>query len=194
MYAGGTCQDSDLYACQFRRHDPEGMLGLLNAIVLCYLGYHAGRIFATYKDLNSDGVHPSSRRVVARFAVWALICGLGAGALCGFSKDEGWIPINKNLWSASFILAMASGGYLVLAILHILIDHHRFGVWSGAPFRYMGMNSILIYVGSHYLTKFPFGFPHADTHAGETASTTMLVCSWMMVAYYWYANDFFVTI
>ena len=56
------------------------------------------------------------------------------------------------------------------------------------------MNSILVYVGSDYLSKFPFGFPHANTHGGYVASNAMLVGSWMMVSYYWFANDFFVSI
>ena len=108
------------------------------------------------------------------------------------AKEGGWIPVNKNLWSASFILTMACGGYISLIVLHIIVD--RYQLWGGEPFRFLGMNSILVYVGSNYIDKFPFGFPHAHSHAGETASTTMLVASWMMVAYYMYANDFFVSI
>jgi len=186
IYTGGTFQDPELYSATAMPHDPEGLLGMLTAIVLCYLGHHAGRVIVAYQ--TADG----SSRVTVRWMVWAVILGAAAGGLCGFTQNDGWLPVTKNLWSASFILALASGAFFSLSLLHLLVD--RFALWSGAPFRYLGMNSILVYVGSQYFTKFPFGFPHAKTHGGYCASTAMLVSSWLMVAYFCFANDFFCSI
>lgn len=35
---------------------------------------------------------------ISRWMAWALICGVAAGVLCNFSKEDGIIPVNKNLW------------------------------------------------------------------------------------------------
>ena len=77
-------------------------------------------------------------RIVTRWMIWSCLCGLVAGALCNFSQNDGTIPVNKNLWSSSFVLAMASGAYAVLSLLFVLIDGTR--LWLGAPFSYMGIH------------------------------------------------------
>ena len=70
-------------------HDPEGLLGSLTSCVLCYLGVSIGHIIIYYKE-------PSKR--VAKFLFCSFIYGIAAGVLCKFSLNDGWIPLNKNLW------------------------------------------------------------------------------------------------
>ena len=62
--------------------------------------------------------------------------GLGL-VLCEGQKNEGVIPLNKNLWSLSFILVMGGSAFILLAIFHFVIDIILW--WSGAPFKYPGM-------------------------------------------------------
>ena len=57
-------------------------------------------------------------------------------ALCEGEKNGGAIPLNKNLWSLSFILLMAGGGYLLLALCYLLVDVTH--LWNGVPFKYPG--------------------------------------------------------
>jgi heparan-alpha-glucosaminide N-acetyltransferase len=45
------------------------------------------------------------------------VLGIAAGALCGFTKEGGTIPVNKNLWSLSFVLATSSMAYAVFALM-----------------------------------------------------------------------------
>jgi predicted acyltransferase len=54
-------------------------------------------------------------------------------ALAAGSQNNGVIPIAKNLWSLSFVLVMAGMGYLILLILHEVVDRRQW--WNGAPFR-----------------------------------------------------------
>lgn len=68
--------------------------------------------------------------------------GLAGGFLCSFKIDDGPIPINKNLWSLSYVLVTSSIAFLLLTILYVLIDVLAW--WSGAPFRYAGKNSSLL--------------------------------------------------
>ena len=94
-------------------HDPEGLLGVLTSIFLCWLGVAAGKVLLVHQDWRAR---------VARWLVWAAVCGLLAGSLSSFSKDQGVLPINKNLWSVSFTLATASMAFLLLTCMFLLID------------------------------------------------------------------------
>ena len=61
--------------------------------------------------------------------------GLGV-VLCEGQKNEGMIPLNKNLWSLSFILVMGGSAFVLLAALYFIIDVILW--WNGAPFKYPG--------------------------------------------------------
>eukprot|EP00658_Telonema_sp_P-2_P017001 TRINITY_DN16583_c0_g2_i1.p1 TRINITY_DN16583_c0_g2~~TRINITY_DN16583_c0_g2_i1.p1 ORF type:complete len:161 (-),score=19.85 TRINITY_DN16583_c0_g2_i1:131-613(-) len=157
---------------------------------MCWMGHHAGRVLLAYKtDSKYD-----ARKIVTRWVIWGALCGLVAGALCRFSQNDGAIPVNKNLWSTSFVMALSAGGFLLLAALFVVVD--RYHLWAGAPFSFLGMNSIVIYVGSELIGQFPFGFPFADgplagQHPQLLADGAFAVCSWLMVAYFLFANNSF---
>ena len=54
------------------------------------------------------------------------------------------------------MLVLAGWGFLLLLVLYFLIDHRK--LWDGAPFYFVGMNSILVYEGlkNTMLTHFVF--------------------------------------
>jgi hypothetical protein len=98
----------------------------------------------------------------ARLHVEALTCGLrlrlsaSSDPYCTSrtcvrapGQDGGLIPINKNLWSPTFVLCMSSIAFLALALFYVTVDLLR--VWSGSPFVYPGMNSITVYVLSELI-------------------------------------------
>lgn len=65
------------------------IVGCFTSIVQVFFGVQAGVILLQYKEHLSR---------IARWLVWAVIYGLLGGILCGFSKEDGVIPLNKNLW------------------------------------------------------------------------------------------------
>eukprot|EP01132_Coremiostelium_polycephalum_P005301 gene5301-6601_t len=129
-------------------YDPEGTLGYLTSIVMCFLGVQAGRTILIFK---------SNRSRLVRWFIWAtVLCSIAAG-LCNLSQNDGRIPINKNLWTPSFIFLLSGFAFIVLFILYVLVDIKR--IWNGAPFLYVGMNPITIYCGHEILGGyFPFSF------------------------------------
>jgi heparan-alpha-glucosaminide N-acetyltransferase len=165
--------------------DPEGILGTLNTIVICFLGVQAGRILVYHQRHISR---------LLRFVMWGVIFGAGGTILCEASQNDGIIPLNKNLWSLSFILVTAGTGYILLAICYLFVD--VFHIWDGGPFVYPGMNSIMVYVGSELLEGiFPFGWNGMkSSHGVFLTSNIISVSLWCLIAYYWYTIKFFVKI
>jgi heparan-alpha-glucosaminide N-acetyltransferase len=49
----------------------------------------AGTILSFYREWRDR---------VIRWVIWGTVVGVVAAGLCGFSKEEGVIPVNKNLW------------------------------------------------------------------------------------------------
>jgi len=180
IYQTPTC--IPLYHCC--SHDPEGLLGCLTSIFLCYCGLQTGRIILYNKNHFSR---------IIRWFVWGVFLGLISLCLCEGKMNGGFIPLNKNLWSPSFILAMGGSGNIVLIVFYLLMD--VFGWWDGGPFIFPGMNSILIYVGSETLNnRFPFSYDAPNTHAAQLTENLVAVSCWVALAYYMYLNDFFINI
>ncbi len=152
-------------------HDPEGLLGCLTSIILCYLGVSCGHIIIHYQQ-------PKKR--IIRFLAYALVYILSALILCEFSIDDGWMPINKNLWSLSFVLIMAGMAFFVLTVFYVLVD--LAGVYSGTPFLYLGRNSITIYI-CHIVFQNYFPFFLVDNRHWYLLSSDLYgVAIWCTVA------------
>jgi heparan-alpha-glucosaminide N-acetyltransferase len=120
--------------------DPEGVLCCLPTILHAFIGLQAGVtlvVFTCYKAR------------MLRWITWAVVLGLAGGLLCNFSQNGGVIPVNKNLWSLSFVLVTSSLAFVGLTICNLLIDVKNW--WQGAPFIYPGMNAIIMYVGHSFL-------------------------------------------
>ena len=91
---------------------------------MTFLGLQAGRVFVNNRSLLTTALSGGDKwravgAHVVRWVLWGLVLGAIGGGLAGFSKDDGLIPINKNLWSPSFVLCMASIGFLALALFFV---------------------------------------------------------------------------
>ena len=111
--------------------DPEGLLGTLPAIGTALLGALSGHW------LRREGASGLKKALV-------LFCGgavcLGLGGLWDLA-----FPINKNLWSSSFVLWTAGWSLLLLATFYLVIDVWGYQRWAFF-FVVIGMNAITIYM------------------------------------------------
>ncbi|ESO84192.1 hypothetical protein LOTGIDRAFT_211131 [Lottia gigantea] len=181
IYQNPTCKE--IYHSTVP-YDPEGFLGTLNSCFLCFLGLQAGKILLIHKDWVLR---------IKRLLIWAVFTGSIATLLCKASKDDGWIPINKNLWSLSFVLALACMAFVLLTICYLVIDVYP--LWSGSPFYYPGMNAIVLYVGHEFFNrKAPVYFHVPHNHESELAINLWGTIFWVLVSYYLYYKDIFISI
>ncbi len=110
-------------------YDPEGLLSDVSAVVNALLGYLAGRWLMTERDgWSKSGV----------FLVAGAVT-LGAGWLWNLA-----FPVNKELWTSSFVLVTCGWGGILLAVFYAIIDVARLW-WLGWPLAVIGANAIVIY-------------------------------------------------
>lgn len=118
--------------------DPEGLLSTLPAVVTSLLG------IATGEFLLEDGVPSAKAQGLALAGAGLTVAGLVWGVV---------FPINKNLWTSSYVVFTAGTALVVLAALYWLIDVKKWrGAWSSWMVVY-GMNAIAVFVASGMLTK-----------------------------------------
>lgn len=118
--------------------DPEGLLSSIPAICTVLLGSFAGELFTTQSTLNNK--------------VKALLITGVAGIAAGYALHP-WFPINKAIWTSSYVLFTAGYACLLLATCYWLIDVKGWRGWS-KPFLIFGMNSILAFTLSTFMAKY----------------------------------------
>jgi len=109
-------------------HDPEGLLATLPAIATTLLGVRAG---IWLRDRSARTLWFAAAAALLLGAAWAV-----------------WQPLNKQLWTPSFVLWSGGWALAALAFAHGLID--RLGA---PPFgRALGVNAIAAYAGAWLTT------------------------------------------
>lgn len=120
-------------------YDPEGILSTIPAIATALLGVFTGE----FLRLQQPAKQKKTLYLVA------------AGAVLVFT---GWLwsfvfPINKNLWTSSFVVYTGGWSLLLLALFYFIIDVQQIKIWC-MPFVWLGCNSILIYMAAHGVINF----------------------------------------
>ncbi|XP_026675555.1 heparan-alpha-glucosaminide N-acetyltransferase-like isoform X2 [Ceratina calcarata] len=162
--------------------DPEGILGTLTTTFHVFLGLHAGIIMMTYKGWKER---------VIRWLTWAAIFGC-IGCILHFTNV---IPVNKKLWSLSFVFVTTSFSLAFLSACYLLVDVIK--VWNGGPFRIPGMNGLLLYVGHMVCYQnFPFHWS-----IGNMSSRALHLCEsiwgtalWTIIAYIMHKDRTYITL
>nr|XP_010912731.1 heparan-alpha-glucosaminide N-acetyltransferase isoform X2 [Elaeis guineensis] len=112
--------------------EPEGLLSSISAILSGVIGVHYGHVLIHFK------VHSERLKQWLLMGVGLLICGI----ILHFTTV---IPINKQLYSFSYVCFTAGAAGIVFSAFYILID-----IWSlRMPFLFLewiGMNSMLVFV------------------------------------------------
>ncbi|MDD8026795.1 MAG: heparan-alpha-glucosaminide N-acetyltransferase domain-containing protein [Acidobacteriota bacterium] len=133
-YIDGLLLPGHLYKPDF---DPEGLLSSLPAMVTLLLGSLAG------DELRKR--HTNSRKARTMFLCGVLLTAAGLGL-------DRWIPINKALWTSSYVVFTAGAAWLVFSLLFTLLEGPRWTGWAW-PFRVLGTNAILVFAGSAIMVK-----------------------------------------
>ena len=117
-------------------HDPEGLVSTIPAISTGLMGILAG-------SLLKDKTVTQQKKAIY----------LAATGIVFIILAHLWdldFPINKNLWTSSFVLNAGGYSLILLALFYYIIDVRGHRKWA-LFFKVIGMNSILIYLSENFI-------------------------------------------
>jgi len=175
------------------RFDPEGLLSTIPAVATVLIGSLAGR---WVRQMQVSG------RVAAGLALFGVALA-AAGWLWGLV-----FPINKALWTSSYVLYSAGWSLLLLAACYEIMEVRR---WRriGWPLQVMGVNAIALFVASGIVARILLVSRRADGRSvyqwaydsvfvpwagplnGSLAFAVATVVAWWIVLYGLYRRGWF---
>ena len=127
--------------------DPEGPMSTLPAIATAMLGVIAGRWIALKEK-------PLLERITGLFAAGSI--GMMLGLMWNWS-----FPINKNLWTSSYVIFTAGMACVGLAAIMWIVDYCNVKWWT-KPFVVFGVNPIVAFVGSGVMARLIYTLWHVN--------------------------------
>lgn len=121
--------------CYRPDYDPEGLFSTIPAIGTAMLGMLTGLFVQRSK--------PTGKTALVLFAAGIVFAILGAA----------WntiYPINKALWSSSFVVAVGAYSLIMFSLFYYIIEVLGWRKWT-LFFTVIGMNSITIYLGQRFI-------------------------------------------
>lgn len=122
-------------------YDPEGLFSTIPAVTTALLGMFLG----TFLKGSANDFSVSKKILILIASAVVLI---GIGILWNYD-----FPINKRLWSSSFVCFVGGFSILFFTFFYLIIDVLGFNKWA-FPLILIGSNSILIYMASEGLVNF----------------------------------------
>lgn len=125
-------------------YDPEGFLSTIPSIASSLLGIFTGLILLSRQEKKAT-----------------ILFGLGGVLLLVGHLWDFIFPINKALWTSSFVLVTAGWANIILALIYYLTDIKK--IQFGSIFRYAGANAIVVYFLSSFISKIMGQIPVGET-------------------------------
>ena len=119
-----------------KTRDPEGLLSTIPAVATTLIGVLTGYWLRSQKSPGTKAIR----------MLWVGILGLVAGEVWNL-----WFPINKNLWTSSFVLFSGGFALVFLAFLYWVLEIKQWrGAWT-MPILVFGMNGIAGFVADSFV-------------------------------------------
>ena len=180
--------DRVLLPGRINHFDPEGLLSTLPAIVTAMLGMFTGQ----FVRLSNEKISGNKKTLYMIIAAVALLC---VGLLWSLV-----FPVNKKLWSSSFVCVVGAYSLFLFALFYFFIDVKGYRRWTFF-FRVVGMNSITIYlaqsiIGFRQISRFFLGglvskFP--ELWANLINATGYILICWLFL-YFLYKKNIFLKV
>jgi len=119
-----------------KTRDPEGILSTIPALATTLIGVLTGYWLRSEKSPSTKAIR----------MLYVGVLGLIAGELW-----NRWFPINKNLWTSSFVLFSGGFALVFLALLYWVLEIKQWrGAWT-MPILVFGMNAIAGFVADSFV-------------------------------------------
>src|SRR5215468_3745819 len=119
-------------------YDPEGILSTMGALATTLFGMLTGYLI---RDKNKTPIEKVTLMFVAGIACM----------IVGWCWNP-WFPINKSLWTSSYVFFTGGLALQFLALCYWLIDMKGYKWWT-KPFVIFGVNAIVLFVGTGVMAR-----------------------------------------
>jgi predicted acyltransferase len=144
--------------------DPEGLLSTIPAAATAMLGNLAGRWIAARE-------RPLHERLNGLFAVGAITMMFGLMWHWSF-------PINKSLWTSSYVIFTAGMASVALATILWIVDIQHWTAWT-KPFTVYGLNPMLAFLGSGLAARMIYSILKVNVD-GKPVSVVEAIYRWFV--------------
>lgn len=164
-------------------HDPEGILGYTTSILLTLIGFQCGKILIK-RNLNHRQRLMSLAKCTLLLALASLLVII--------------IPINKRLWSLTFITITALVAFLLIIVLYIQLDVYKCKrSFLLKLLMAAGKNSLFLYIGHSLINNIlPLWFPIGDptSHLQLMLRLAWYTFVWLLIAYQMDRKRIYITV
>jgi predicted acyltransferase len=115
--------------------DPEGLMGTISSVAHVLLGFYCGKLIRQKETIE--------QKVIALFVVGTVL------VIGGYLLSYG-LPLNKRIWSPSYVMVTCGLASLLQAFLMVVIDIQKKMRWT-TFFHVFGVNALALYVSSELL-------------------------------------------
>jgi predicted acyltransferase len=187
--------------------DPEGLTSTIASIVQVILGYYTGKyIRENGKNFESSSLESETNNQLAYKMLTHLFIAGSVLIFVAFCWDF-FFPINKKIWTSSYVLYTTGLALMVLCILIYIIEFKQVrGAWSRF-FDVFGKNPLFIFFLSGflprilalcrwvdhytadgkpvYISAFPWFYEHICKPLFNNFKNGSLMYAFCMIAFYW---------
>ncbi len=178
-----------LHASFKQMGDPEGLFSTLPAVVNVLFGYLTGSWLKRQPEASRTSLN------LLMFGLAAVVIGL---------VWHGWFPINKKIWTSSFVVLTTGWSLILFAGCYELVDVRKHRKWFKS-LEMLGLNPIVIFFSSIVLLKVfivnkfaeplvnqLFGWAGTNNSGLFAAITTALF--WVGISYLLYRQKWFIKV
>ena len=119
-------------------YDPEGILSTMGALATTLFGVLSGHLV---RDRDRAPIDKVAHMFIA-----------GVGCVMAGWIWNAWFPINKSLWTSSYVFFTGGLALQFLALCYWLIDIKGYQRWT-RPFIIFGVNAIVLFVGTGLMAR-----------------------------------------
>ena len=152
-----------LYQGEGQPFDPEGILSTIPSVVNVLAGYLTARFISQ----KGNGYETIAKLMIA-----------GAILLLAAQWGDLFIPINKKLWTISYVFQTIGLDLLILPIIIFIIDHLGQKKWTPF-FEVFGKNTLFIYILSEVLVIMMYWIPNGAYWPVAGKAQPSSVLSWI---------------
>ncbi len=151
-------------------HDPEGLFSTIPAISTALMGMLTGHLLKLKKQ------------EITEMKKFYIMLGAGVGFILLSLVWNLSFPINKNLWTSSFVFLAGGISLILLSVFYLVLDIWKIRWWA-YPFMIIGLNPITIYMARAGMIDFKSTGDYFLSHFFESVSN-IYYDFWMACTYF----------